>query len=97
MAKRRVNLYVDGEVYDRVQALCERLGRMTTPSAIANMALTQFDATMTPVFDKALAGDKDAAYQLLQSVGLNAIGELSTQLGTIHTEHAKSDAKARAT
>ncbi len=97
MAKRRVNLYLDGEMYDRVQALCDRLGREVTPSSIANMALAQFDVTFTPVLEKALAGDKDAAYLLLQGAGLNVISEASQMLGTIHTEHAKSDAKARAT
>jgi len=97
MAKRRVNLYLDGEVYDRVQALCGHLGKEVTPSAIANEALTQFDAMMTPVLEKALAGDKEAAFMLFQSAGLGVLAEASGALGDVHTEYAKSVAKVRAT
>ena len=96
MAKRRVNLYLDGEVFDRVKALCEHLGEIT-PSAIANEALTQFDAMMTPVLEKALAGDREAAFMLFQSAGLGMLSDVSGALGDVHTEYAKSDAKARAT
>ncbi len=97
MAKRRVNLYLDGDVYDRVQALCERLGRVTSPSSIANEALAAFDTHMTPILDKALSGDKEAALQMMQVFGLGAIGEMSGALSDLHTEQAKLPAKARAT
>jgi hypothetical protein len=97
MAKRRVNLYVDGEIYDRVKSLCDRLGHGFSPSSISNQALTLFDAHFTPALDKALAGDKDAALQLVQGVGLSSLSELSTMLGTVHTELAKSTTEEKAT
>jgi hypothetical protein len=97
MAKRRVNLYVDGEVYDRVKNLCDRLGHGFSPSSISNQALTLFDAHFTPAFERALAGDKDAALQLVQGIGLSSLGELSTVLGTVHTELAKSTTEEKAT
>jgi hypothetical protein len=97
MTKRRVNLYVDAEVYERVQALCQRFGNEATPSAIANQAFAGFDAMFTPVLEKALAGDKEAAYRLVQQSGLNAIGDLSAMLRDAHTEQAQLTAKERAT
>ncbi len=97
MAKRRVNLYLDGEVYDRVKNMCDRLGNELTASSIANQALTLFDAHFTPAFEKAIAGDKDAALQLIQGIGINSLGELSNMLSTVHTDLAESTAKRRAT
>jgi hypothetical protein len=97
MAKRRVNLYVDGEVYDRVKGLCDRFGNGFSPSSLANQTFTIFDGQFTPVLEKAIAGDKDAALQLVQAVGLNSLSELSAMLGTVHTELAESTAEGRAT
>lgn len=97
MAKRRVNLYLDGEVYDRVKEMCNRMGRAVTPSTIANESLVMFDTHLTPIFEKALSGDRDAAFQLLQSFGFDALGTLSKTMGDVHTEHAKTTVKGRAT
>jgi hypothetical protein len=97
MAKRRVNLYVDGEVYDRVKNLCDRLGSEFSASSIANQALNLFDAHFTPAFEKAIAGDKEAALQLIQGIGISSLGDLSKVLGTIHTDLAKSTPEAKAT
>jgi hypothetical protein len=90
VAKRRVNLYVDGEVYDRVKSLCDRMGHGFSPSSIANQAFMLFDDQFTPVFEKAIAGDKDAALQLVQGVGLRSMSELSAMLNSVHTESVKS-------
>ncbi len=97
MAKRRVNLYLDGEVYDRVKVLCDAFGHGYSPSSIANQALTLFDSHFTPAFEKALAGDKDAALQLVQGVGLNSMSELSKTLADVHTELAKLTAREPST
>jgi hypothetical protein len=97
MAKRRVNLYVDGEVYDRVKNLCDRLGSEFSASSIANQALIIFDAHFTVAFEKALAGDKDAALQLVQVAGLTGLSDISTMLTVVHTERAKLTPEAKAT
>lgn len=97
MAKRRVNLYVDGEVYDRVKSMCDRLGSEFSASSIANQALTIFDAHFTPAFEKALAGDKDAALQLVQAAGLTGLSDVSNLLGLVHTERAKLSPEVRET
>lgn len=97
MAKRRVNLYLDGEVYDRVKMMCDRMGAGVNPSLIANNSLVMFDTHLTPIFEKALAGDRDAALQLLQGFGIDTMGVLSKTLSDVHTDHAKMTAKERAT
>ncbi len=97
MAKRRINLYIDEDVFKRVKAMCSRLGEDISPSIIANEALAHFDRELSPVFEKAMSGDKAAALVLMSSAGLNVINEASNMLRDVHTQTAKLTPEGRAT
>jgi hypothetical protein len=97
MAKRRVNIYVDGETYDRVKSICGRFGNDLSVSSLLNQTLHIFDAQFSPALERALAGDKDAALELVQLSGLTGLSQVSALLGEIHTERTKLSSEARAT
>lgn len=80
--KRRVQLYLNGETYDRAQAILKVIPGVTV-SAMVDEVLERFVASMEPVVKAALDGNREAAFRLLNLEGNRSLAEMAAMVAEV--------------
>lgn len=81
--KARVNLTIDGQLWESVRAFFDDNPQMGSVSALVEMTLREFMATMPEIVARARAGDAQAALMVMQRSHNERNAEISLGLNEI--------------